>query len=68
MELRLSFASMNDIIDALDKLKTEAVRGNEPELMMPVEVGGRVSEDIRVTFVDEASDEFAEPSATVGRD
>lgn len=65
MDLRLSYASMEKISEAIGKLQEQLERGEEPEILMPVEMNGRVDADIRVTFVDEASEEFTEPSATL---
>lgn len=67
MELRLSFASMNDIIDQLDKLKTQATNREEPEIVMPLE-NADLEDSIRVTFVSEDDDEFEPPSAALTRD
>jgi hypothetical protein len=66
MELRLSYASMEKISEAIGKLQEQLERGEEAELSMPLEGAGG-DEDLRITFIDEASEEFAEPSASVSR-
>jgi hypothetical protein len=68
MRVRLSFASMEKVKAAVAEMTDQIERGEEPYIEMPVEdAEGLPVEHIHIQFIDEANDEFAEPSATVSR-
>lgn len=66
MELRLSYASIEKVAEAIGDLQEQLEQGKEPEIQMPLEgADGVTREDVRITFIDEGSEEFADPSASL---